>query len=172
MIIKYRIISGENDEFVRDIEIYSENTFLDLHMAIQSSCNYDPSLITTFFLSNESWDKVQEIILEKIDEESQAGLMLMEDTMLDTFYPEIGQRYIYIFDFFSVRSFFIEIVNTREKTREDMKLEFPICTLSKGKAPEQIYVDDINEDEYLDEFDIFEEEMGDYDFEDIDDLDI
>ncbi|MDR2009740.1 MAG: plasmid pRiA4b ORF-3 family protein [Bacteroidales bacterium] len=173
MIIKYRIISGEDENFVRDIEIYSDNTFLDLHMAIQAACNYDPSLLTTFFLSNASWDKVQEIILEKIDEESQADLMLMSDTRLDTFTPVIGQRYIYIFDFFSIRSFFIEIVNIREAVKEDFKLQFPICTLSKSKAPEQVFVDDINEDDFMDETeDDFEEGFDQYDLDSINDFDI
>lgn len=172
MIIKYRIISGENDDFVRDIEIYSDNSFLDLHMAIQASCNYDSSLITTFFLSNNSWDKIEEIILEKIDEESQGELLLMENTKLNCFNPEIGQRYIYIFDFFSIRSFFIEIVNIRDAGKEDLKLEFPICTLSKGKAPEQIFVDDINGDDFDENYNDFDEEFGNYDFENIDDFDI
>jgi hypothetical protein len=172
MIIKYRLISGENEDFVRDIEIYSDSTFFDLHMSIQAACNYDPNLITTFFLSNDNWDKVQEIILEKIDEESQKDLMLMSETRLDIFAPEIGQRYIYIFDFFSVRSFFIEIVNIREAVKEDLKLEFPICTLSKSKAPEQIFVDDINDEDFLDEFNDFDEDSDEYDFDNIDEYDI
>lgn len=172
MIIKYRIVSGESDDFVRDIEIYSDNNFYDLHLAIQASCNYDPSLITTFFLSNNSWDKVQEIILEKMDEESQSDLLLMKDTPLDIFKPEIGQRYIYIYDFFSVRSFFIEIVNIRESTKEDLKLEFPISTLSKGIPPHQIFVDDIDDSDMNDDFEDVNEEFGDFEFDNIDDLDI
>jgi hypothetical protein len=168
MIIKYRIVSGENDEFVRDIEIYSDNTFYDLHLAIQAACDYDPSLITTFFLSNDLWDKVQEIILEKIDEESQSNLFLMKETKLNSFLPEVGQRYIYIFDFFSVRSFFIEIVNIREKTREDLKLEFPICTLSKSQAPSQVFVDDISDTDFMDEIN---DEFDDFEFDEFENID-
>ncbi|HOZ31175.1 MAG TPA: hypothetical protein PLL66_09675 [Bacteroidales bacterium] len=174
MIIKYRIISGEDENFVRDIEIFSDTTFEDLHLAIQSSCDYDSSLLTTFYLSNKSWDKLDEIVQELIDAESQEDVRLMRETKLDYFQPTVGQRYIYIFDFFSVRAFFIEIVNIREKTKDDENLEFPICTLCHGKPPQQVFIDDINEDELKnsDNFDIFEDdELDDLGFENIDDYD-
>lgn len=174
MIIKYRIISGENDDFVRDIEIFSDNTFHDLHLAIQSSCDYDPSLLATFYLSNKAWDKLDEIVQELIDAETQEDVKLMKETTLEYFEPIIGQRYIYIFDFFSVRTFFIEIVNIRKKTKDDENLEFPICTLHHGKAPRQVFIDDINEDELgiSDDMNGFDDDdLDDLGFENIDDFD-
>lgn len=169
MIVKYRIVSAESDKFVRDIEIYADNSFLDLHMAIQEACEYDSSMLTTFFHSNNNWDKKQEIILEKIDPESQADTLLMKDTKLSDLPIDIGEKYIYIFDFFSVRSFFITIVNIRKPDAEDKNLEYPICTLSKGKAPEQFYVDDIDNMEIDDLSDDFD---NDSDFSNIDDYDL
>ncbi len=172
MIIKYRLISSENDDFVRDIELFSDNTFLDLHLAIQASCDFDPNLITTFYESNKSWDKLEEIALDRIDIESQADVLLMEETKLDNFELKIGQRFIYLFDFFSVRSFFIEIVNIRESTKDDIHLEFPICTLTHGKAPRQVFIDDITDDD-LDNFDSFDEEDDDeFGMGNIDDYDL
>jgi len=170
MIIKYRIVSGENDSFVRDIELFDDSTFMDFHMAIQSACNYDPTMLTTFYLSNKSWDKLDEIVPELIDAESQANAILMDETKLSHFNPVVGQRYVYIFDFFSVRFFFIEIVNMRNSTKDDVHLEFPICTLSHAKAPVQVFVDEITEDD-LDDFGINEDE-DDESFENIDDYDI
>ncbi len=177
MIIKYRLISGENEEFVRDIEIHEENSFLDLSLAIQDACKFDPSLLSTFYLSNKSWDKLDEIVQDRIDAESQSDALLMEETRLNHFEPKIGQRYIYIFDFFSIRAFFIEIVNIRKVEKTDHLLEFPICTLSKGKAPEQIFIDDIDED--FEEDDFYDDDYDDgyddgYDnigFDNIDDYD-
>jgi hypothetical protein len=173
MIIKYRLISGENDDFVRDIELFSDSTFLDLHLAIQASCDFDPNLITTFYQSNKSWDKLEEVALDRIDTESQADVLLMEETKLEHFEPALGQRFIYIFDFFSVRAFFIEIVNIRESTKDDVHLEFPICTLSHGKAPRQVFIDDITDDD-LDEFNSFDNDDDDDDFglENIDDYEL
>lgn len=173
-IIKYRIISAKDDDFVRDIEIEETSTFMDLHLAIQDACNYDPSLLTTFYLSNKNWDKLKEISAECIDPETQKDVYLMEYTKLNKFDPVIGQRYIYIFDFFSVRAFFLEIVNIRDKSEEDYKLEFPICTLSKGNPPKQIFVDDIDEfyenDSFNEDTDLFDD-YYDNGFDNIDDYD-
>lgn len=166
MIIKYRIISGENDEFVRDIEIHDNSTFLDLHLAIQSACDFDPSLLTTFYLSDKNWNKLDEIVIDLIDAETQAGALIMDETKLSHFIPEPKQRYIYIFDFFSERAFFIEIVNVRQSTKDDVLLEFPICTLSQGNAPSQIFIDEINEDD-VEGFDDDDDDDDDYDEEDL-----
>jgi hypothetical protein len=173
-IIKYRIVSTYDDNFVRDIEIEEDKTFMDLHLAIQSACNYDPSLLTTFFLSNKNWDKLQEISAECIDPEAQKEVMLMDSTKLSKFNPVVGQRYIYIFDFFSVRAFFIEIVNIREKSESDEKLEFPICTLSHGNPPEQVFVDDITEDDiegegFYDIDDDLYDDFNEYGYDNLDD---
>ena len=173
MIVKYRIISGEDESFVRDIEIYSDNTFLDLHLAIQASCDYDQSLLTTFYMSNKAWDKGQEIILTKMDEEVQSDTLVMEETKLSDIKIHLGQRIIYIYDFFSIRAFFIEVVNIREARKEDKNLEFPICTLSHSKAPMQIFIDDLTEtnfeEGYDEEIDDDLEELG---FDNIDNYDI
>jgi hypothetical protein len=173
MIIKYRIISGEDDEFVRDIELKSKDNFESLHEAIQTACDYDGAMMCTFYLSNKNWDKLQEIAEAKFDEEAQVDVMLMCETKLDNLSPEKGQRFIYIYDFFSVRSFFIEIVNIRETTTDDENLEFPICTLSHGLAPKQIFIDDDIPDDFdsEDPEDFFDnpEEFG---FDNIDDYDI
>ena len=174
MIIKYRLISGESDVFVRDIEMISDNTFEDLHNAIQVSCDYDSSLMSSFYLSNKNWDKLQEIVEAKIDEEFQTDVLLMKETKLSDMNPKKFQRYIYIFDFFSVRAFFIEIVNIRDKTCEDEKLEFPVCTLSQGKAPKQIFIDDSIPDDFDNDEDSedYFENPEDFGFENIDDYDL
>lgn len=173
MIIKFRLISGESEDFVRDIEIFSDNSFEELHKAIQTACDYDSTMMSTFYLSNTNWDKLQEVAESKMDEEFQTDVLLMNETKLSHFEPHKGQRYIYIFDFFSIRYFFIEIVNIRSKSNDDNNLEFPICTLSHGKAPKQVYIDDSIPEDFDDEDpeDFFDnpEEFG---FDNIDDYDI
>lgn len=172
-IIKYRFINPKDENFVRDLEIEENKTFYDLHLAIQKACKYDPSLLTTFYLSNERWEKVKEISVECIDPESQKDVLLMKETPLNKFNPVIGQKYVYIFDFFSVRLMLIEIVNIRKKTADDLKLEFPICTLSKGNPPSQIFIDDIDNIDSDIEMndDLFDDIFNDNDFDNFDDDD-
>lgn len=172
MIIKFRLISAEEDDFVRDIEIKSEDTFQELHKAIQLACDYDSSMMSTFYLSNENWEKEQEIAEAIMDDESQKDALLMSETKLLDFPLNKGQRFLYIFDFFSIRFFFMEIVNTREASKEDENLEFPICTLSHGNAPEQVFIDDNMLNEFNEDPEDFFDNPEDFGFDNIDDYDI
>lgn len=162
MIVKYRIVSGENDNFVRDIEIYENSTFYDLHLAIQDACEYDGSMMTSFYTSNNKWEKRREIAMEIIDPKSQEDVLLMNETKINDFSVKKGKKLLYLYDLFSVRFLFIEIVNIRDVEKEDENLEFPICTLSQGDPPIQFFIDDIDPEDMGDDF---ENSFGD-DFDD------
>ncbi|HQP05220.1 MAG TPA: hypothetical protein PLP11_11530, partial [Bacteroidales bacterium] len=96
MILKFRIISPEKENFARDIEIFDDSSFLELHEAIQLSCDYDPSIMTSFYVSNERWEKKEEIVMQIMDEEEQKESLLMDSTPLNRFFNHKGQRLIYI----------------------------------------------------------------------------
>ena len=67
MVIKFRILSDEVDNFVREIAIDSEASFLDLHNAILDCVSYTKDQITSFFICNEDWEKEKEITLIEMD---------------------------------------------------------------------------------------------------------
>ncbi|HOE04204.1 MAG TPA: hypothetical protein PLZ52_03220 [Bacteroidales bacterium] len=173
MIIKFRLISPEEENFVRDIEISGDDSFLDLHEAIQAACDYDPSMLTAFYVSNNHWDKGQEIVLQIMDEDEQKDSLLMDETIISSFYSKKGEKLIYIYDFFSVRHFLLEVVNVRQADAADANLSYPICTLCSGIAPQQIKVDEISaagySDDLSDEFD--ELDLDEEDFENFDSID-
>ncbi len=163
-VIKYRIF--DDKEFVREIELKEDSTFFDLHLAIQEVCKYDPTLMTTFYIADEYWeasdDPSKEIILERLDEKTQKDCMLMKETLLNFIKPEKGQHYLYLFDFFSVRCFNVEVVGVRNFIKKDEKAIFPICTLSEGNPPEQMMVEGFDEEfdekAAIEDFDDFDEE--------------
>lgn len=176
-IIKFRIISSEVDGFVRDIEIEETRSFYELHLAIQAACEYDYSQMTCFYLSNKDWEKIREITLMQMDDverEDNLSPLFMRETLLKDYCNETGKRFLYIFDFFSMRTMFLEVVNIRKKTGEDSNLEFPLCTLSKGKPPKPIKIDDM----FMDSTAPDTSEYGDgyynplSDFDNIDDYDL
>ncbi len=138
MIFKFRLLSSEKDDFVRDFDISSGQTFYDLHMAIQKNFRYDPSQIASFFLCNSDWEKETEITLFEIPEEQGIATLAMEKSVLSDYISELRQKLIYIFDIFNERAFFIEIVGIRE---DDASKSYPRCTLSEGSPPVQIILD-------------------------------
>ena len=66
MVYKFRIISDEVDDFLREIQIDSEASFYDLHEAILKSTGYKDDQMTSFFICDDDWEKETEITLEDI----------------------------------------------------------------------------------------------------------
>ena len=57
MVYKFRIISDEADDFLREIKINSEATFYDLHEAILKCTGYKDDQMTSFFICDDDWEK-------------------------------------------------------------------------------------------------------------------
>ncbi|MFW5805058.1 MAG: IS1096 element passenger TnpR family protein [Bacteroidales bacterium] len=167
-ILTLRILSSENLKFIRDIDIPDEKRFYDLHMGIQAACGYDYSQMTSFYISNKNWEKLQEISMVRMDENDKSAPELMKETLLKKYLTKKGQRLLYLFDFFSVRMMFIEVVNVRTMTPKEAKLNYPRCILSEGKAPPELIVDDFGIDPDEDD----DELLGSDGIENIDDFDI
>lgn len=141
MIFNFRIVSDEVDNFKREIQIDSDATFLDLRNAICDSVGYDKGQFSSFFLCDDGWERQQEISLEDMGSDSSEDVYLMEDTPLADFIEDDGQRLVWVFDYMTDRSFFIEM----KKSIPCKNLKDPLCTIAMGDAPSQ-FVD-------LDDFD-------------------
>ena len=48
MIYRFIIISDEVEDFMREVQIDADATFLDFHKAIISTCGYSDDQITSF----------------------------------------------------------------------------------------------------------------------------
>ncbi len=141
MIYNFRIVSDEVDNFKREIQIDADATFLDLRNAIADSVGYDKSQLSSFFICNDDWERGQEISYEDMGSDSSEDVYLMEDTPLVDFIEDEGQRLVWVFDYMTDRSFFLEM----KRSTPGKHLLEPLCSVSMGKAPDQ-FVD-------LDDFD-------------------
>ncbi|MFI3303105.1 MAG: hypothetical protein SNI18_08070, partial [Rikenellaceae bacterium] len=59
ILFKFRMLSDENDHFVRDYEVPSEMTLLELHDFIIESLEYEPC-IASFYTADEKWERLAE----------------------------------------------------------------------------------------------------------------
>lgn len=134
MIYNFRLVSDEVDNFKREIQIDSDATFLDLRNAICDCTGYDKGQMSSFFLCDDGWERDKEITLEDMGSDSSEDVYLMEDTPLSDLIEDEGQRLVWVFDYLTDRSFFIEMKNIiTGKTLKD-----PLCTVSMGEAPQQV----------------------------------
>jgi hypothetical protein len=172
MVYRFIILSDEADNFRRDITIDSDATFFDLHNALLDSVGYTKDQISSFFICDEDWSKETEITLIEMDSNSEEDSYVMEKVLLSDLLEEERQRLLYVFEYLTDRSFFMEL---REITpgKNQKKAE---VVRSDGDAPQQLskledltiqtvapapFLDDdfFNEDLNLSEYD--EEDFGD-----------
>ena len=110
MVYKFRIISDEVDDFLREIKIDSEASFYDLHEAILKCTGYKDDQMTSFFICDEDWEKETEITLEDMGNgSSEEDTYVMKDTHLSELLEDEKQKLIYVFDPLAERVFFIEL---------------------------------------------------------------
>jgi hypothetical protein len=124
---------GENNIF-RDIEMPSNSTFEELHLAIQEHFNFDNSQMASFYESDDSWERGDEIMLMDMSMDEKQVIRLMRDTVLENVLKEAGQKMLYIFDFLLMWTFFVEVVSVGEFSGDT---EYPNVLLSVGDAPDQ-----------------------------------
>lgn len=134
MIFNFRVVSDEVDNFRREIQIDTTATFLDLKNAICDSVGFDKNEMCSFFICDEGWEKEKEITLEDMGTDSDQDAYLMDETVLEDFIDDEGQRLLFTFDYISDRSFFIEMNEIIPRRN----LKDPVCTLSKGNPPAQL----------------------------------
>lgn len=136
MIYKIKFISDEVEGFLREIEIDSDSTFLDLNKVILESCGYPDDQMTSFYVCDEEWERGQQITREdmadngKVDED----LYTMADTPLSEFIEDEGQKLEFVFDPFSERVFYLDV----KDVIPGRSLKDPVVVRAKGNPPAQI----------------------------------
>ncbi|MCF1192173.1 plasmid pRiA4b ORF-3 family protein [Mangrovimonas sp. AS39] len=165
MIYRFRVIldNDTEDDIFRDIEIRENDTLEDFHNTITQSFGFDGSEMASFYVSNDEWEQGEEISLFDISDEANARLM--NETTLNDVVHEAQTRLIYIYDFFSMWTFLVELA---EIVEEAEGTDYPNLMFVHGQIPDEapersFEADDL--DEFNDEFD------DDYDIDDYESLD-
>lgn len=133
MVYRFKLVSDEVENFSREIEIDADSNFLILRNAILDSVGYTKDELSSFFLCEEGWEKKEEITLEDMGSDSDQDIWLMEDTHINELVEDEGQRLIFVFDYMTDRSFFMEL----KKIIPHKSLMDPLCTRKEGKVPPQ-----------------------------------
>ena len=155
MIFRIRIILDSKEDVIRDIEILANNTFEDLHKAIINCFDFKGNEMASFYLSDDNWKQNEEIILDSFLEDNSQ--MLMKETHLNSIVNESQKKFIYIYDFLNLWTFYVDIFEIKDHKKNTI---YPKFIFSKGslpeKAPKKTFIADENNDD-------FNEEKLDYD---------
>lgn len=135
-IYRFRVLIDHPSEAFRDIEIGSEQTFLDLHKAIKDAFAFIGQEMACFYVSDEEWGKGPEIPLADmgfgLDGESSPALM--DEVHISDHIRSTQQRFIYVYDYLHMWMFMVELIGASDPMPG---MEYPRVAMSMGTAPDE-----------------------------------
>lgn len=166
MIYRFRVIldNDTEDDIFRDIEIKETDTMEDLHNTITQSFGFDGTEMASFYLSDDQWNQGEEYSLFDMSE-GMNQVRLMNNALLSETVHEAQTKLIYIYDFLSMWTFYVELAEIAE---EDEGVDYPNLMFVQGQvpddAPEKIFEAESDEyDEFDDDFDVNDYDNLDFD---------
>jgi len=135
-LYRFKVTFEDYDEVSRDIDIKSNQTFLDLHKAIHQSTGYNPEFPSSFYISNDQWIKGEEITYLPNQRRIDRGVSLMEKVKLSSFIDDPHQKFYYTFNFDRPYDFHVELMKII--LDEAPGVTYPAVIKSVGEAPRQI----------------------------------
>ncbi len=158
MIYKIRLILDTEEDVFRDIAINFNDTLEDLHNAATNAFGFGGTEMAAFYLTDNEWNQGEEIPLFDMSESEHN--VSMQAFILRDVITEDKNKLIYVYDFFSMWTFFVELISVEEDTYQ---IELPSLLLTVGlmpaEAPEKEFVSEDangNDDNTLENFDEFD----------------
>jgi len=173
MIYRFRIVLDSLEDVFRDIEIKADDTLEDLHNAIVQAFGFEGNEMASFFLSDDDWNEGEEIMLFDMSEDAES-VRIMNETAIDTVVSKDNTKLIYVYDFLSMWTFYVELADIDE---EEAGKSYPNLMYSHGNLPdtppEKKFESEIDDLDDFDEDDFYEDGFGDnyINLDDLDDMD-
>lgn len=137
MIYTFKISSQESPNFLMEVKMNENHSFLDFHTLIQNELGFESHQLASFFITDGSWRKLKEISMLDMGTNNGAFYIMQKTKLVDLINAK-NQNLIYTFDFFNDRSLYIELTGIiMEKN-----LNEPLVTLKQGDAPVQVLGDE------------------------------
>ncbi|MEM1338038.1 MAG: hypothetical protein AAF717_01360 [Bacteroidota bacterium] len=132
MIYKIRIILDTEEDIFRDLEIEEHSSLEEFHNAITQAFGFMGNEMAAFYTCDEEWNQDEEIPLFSMGD-NEEEVRLMNEVSLHLVLTEASPRMIYVYDFLSMWTFFVELADIVDK--EDGRA-YPNLLFSFGELPD------------------------------------
>jgi hypothetical protein len=171
MVYKIRVILNSEEDVIRDIVIDSASNLEDLHNTITNAFGFTGDQMASFYRSDETWVQGEEHPLFDMGEGADRKVQ-MSAVLLDEILQKDNDKMLYVYDFFNMWSFYVELIQTNFDQRNT---ELPGLLFSLGVVPtvapeiqfesEDLSADDLEENDLEeDDFDEFQDDFGDFSY--------
>ena len=159
---KIRIILDTKKDVIRTILVDSNLNLENLHLTIAKSFGFKGQEMASFYRTDEEWTQGEEIPLFNMEEVGEG--ISMQNCLLQETLPEINNKLIYVYDFLKMWTFYVDVIEISEDSKEGL----PQIILTVGEipneAPEKEFIAEKLDDGFGDEEgDDIDDEYGNFD---------
>lgn len=146
-LYRFRLLSEEQEDFLRDYDILASQTFMDFHQLIVETVELKGNELASFFICDRNWRKKKEITLidmqpngendfidedddEKTSKSAKMPTMEMSKVKIKEVIDDPHQRLLYEYDFLNPKTFYLEL--TKIINADEIE-GYPRCVKSVGK---------------------------------------
>ena len=134
-VLKFRIYLEEDDAVYRDVCIKHTQSFADFEDGILKSFEFDKKHESTFYRSNDSWQRGREISRQRYNKAYRAEPLIMSDTTVGSEIRDTNQKFVFHYDFTKNWIFLVELINVSKEAGN--KMVYPAVVRVEGIGPQQ-----------------------------------
>src|SRR5690606_4450271 len=109
-LLRFRVYWEDDDQIYRDIEIRSNQSFLEFHKAIIQAYEFDGKHAASFYESNDRWQRGREIHSEVLANKKDAPALSMMRTPVSALVAKPDQKFVYQYDPVKHWNFLVELI--------------------------------------------------------------
>lgn len=161
MAYKIRVILDVEEDVIRDIVVNEAISLENLHFTIAKSFGFNGQEMASFYRADDQWEQGIEIPL--CDMSDDEDTISMGNCHVTDILRNTGDKLIYVYDFFSMWTFFVELIEPKVKSTGELSK----TVFSFGKPPKEAPEKEFTSERLLDDDDDYFND----DFENLDDID-
>lgn len=156
---KIRVILDTQEDVIRTVLIDNATNLKSLHLTIAESFGFDGREMASFYRTDHEWNQGGEIPLFNMSEAGEG--ISMENSFIRKTLPEVNDKLIYVYDFLSMWTFYVEVIEITNTSSPDLPKTILVVGEVPDEVPEKEFVADNFDEDFEDEFD----SLDDMDFD-------
>ena len=167
--LNIRVVADTHEDIFIDFNIHKVSNFRKIHDFLIEKFNLDNLELSSFYYSNDNWDKGEEITLLNMNFEDETNLKFMDMVILKEVFEEGHVKFLYVNDFLNMNIFYLEIL--QESYLPNEKPLVVLHELGIYKSKKDTNSEEFNKDSRTDEIDKILKEHDEDELNDFEELD-
>ena len=143
--LNIRIVADTQEDIFVDFNINKDCSFKDIHDFLITKFNLDELEMSSFYYSNNQWDKGEEITLMNMNIGDDQTVKFMESITINEVFKEKKFKFLYVNDFLNMNIFYVEILKESDlEDNETLKLLHKLGEYEPKKSEDIFIMEDEN----------------------------